>query len=86
MRPLIFRSLCIGRILFIGKVRTKRLHHKIKEFVMIHALDALFDISLALASGALTLAAFSILIRLAAVVRRRVTAVLQRQHDSMRMQ
>ena len=53
---------------------------------MITSLQALFDISLAIASAALTVAVFATLVQLAGVVRQRATVLLQRSHDSVRMQ
>ena len=53
---------------------------------MIATLQALFDISLAIASAALTVAVFAIMIALAAQVRRRATVLLQRPRASVRMQ
>jgi hypothetical protein len=53
---------------------------------MIVTLEALFDVSLAIASAALTVAVFATLIELAAMVRRRATTLLQRPQASVRMQ
>jgi hypothetical protein len=53
---------------------------------MIATLQALFDISLAIASAALTVAVFASLSQLALVVHRRATVLLQRPHASVRMQ
>jgi hypothetical protein len=53
---------------------------------MIATLQALLDISLAIASAALTVGVFTVLVELALVVRRRATALLQRPHASVRMQ
>jgi hypothetical protein len=82
---LIFPSFCIIRILFIDTA-----HHaptaQDKEPVMITSLQALLDISLAIASAALTVAVFATLVQLAGVVRQRATVLLQRSHDSARMQ
>jgi len=53
---------------------------------MITTLEALFDISLAIASAALTVAVFATLIQLVTMVRRRATVLLQRPQGSVRMQ
>lgn len=53
---------------------------------MIATLEALFDISLAIASAALTVAVFAFLVQLAVVVRRHATVLLHRPHASVRMQ
>ncbi|WP_213768422.1 hypothetical protein [Caballeronia sp. dw_19] len=90
--PLILPSFCITRILFIDMTRmtrmtrTARLQYKVKETNMITALQALFDISLAVAGAALTVAVFTTLVRLAAVVRQRAAVLLQRPQGSVRMQ
>jgi hypothetical protein len=53
---------------------------------MIATLEALFDISLAIASAALTVAVFATLIELVTVIRRRATFLSQRPQGSVRMQ
>jgi len=53
---------------------------------MITWFEALFDISLAVASAALTVAVFAILVELVAMVRQRAMVLLQRPQDSVRMQ
>ncbi|QIE26505.1 hypothetical protein SBC1_42190 (plasmid) [Caballeronia sp. SBC1] len=53
---------------------------------MIATLQTLFDISLAIASAALTVAVFTTLVQLGAVVHRRATLLLQRPQSSVRMQ
>jgi hypothetical protein len=53
---------------------------------MITTLQALFDISLAIAGAALTVAVFAFLVGLAVLVRRRATVLLQRPQGSVRMQ
>jgi len=53
---------------------------------MIATLQALLDISLAIASAALTVGVFAFLIELAVAVRRRATVLLQRRHALVRMQ
>ena len=63
-----------------------RLQHRMKETLMITSFEALFDISLAVASAALTVAVFAILVELVAMVRQRAMVLLQRPQDSVRMQ
>jgi hypothetical protein len=53
---------------------------------MITSLQALVDISLAVAGAALTVAVFATLVQLAGVVRQRAPVLLHRPHDSVRMQ
>ncbi|CAN7627994.1 hypothetical protein [Caballeronia sp. 15715] len=53
---------------------------------MITSLQALLDISLAIASGALTVAVFATLVQLGGVVRQRAAVLLNRPDDSVRMQ